>query len=223
MDNRQPHSRPPHHQLAPCPQSTPPQAGDRHELHFAAPIGNRRCRLSIVDASLTDRLLYNTEHDRQDLQDALVPALPFESARGKHVDLGSLACGWLVIYCYPGAPQQLAPESHLEDIREHNAFARRLQELRRRGVIVVALSSQPLSEQVEAMLALELRHRLLLDPRLSLAESLGLPTEDMDGSHYYRRQTLIVREHRVEHIFCPVTDAAANPAQVQSWMLAHGW
>ncbi len=159
----------------------------------------------------------------EQLQVVRLPPLPFESATGEHIDLGSLACGWLVIYCYPGAPRQLAPESHLEDIRQHEAFAGRLLELRRRGVIVVALSSQSLYEQVDAMLALELRHRLLLDPRLSLAASLGLPSEDIDGSQYYCRQTLIVTEHRVEYCFCPVADAAANPGHVLAWMLAHGW
>jgi peroxiredoxin len=114
-------------------------------------------------------------------------------------------------------------ESHLEDIREHEAFARRAPELRHRAVSVAALSSQPVSEQINAMLALGLEHRLLHDPGLALARSLALPTTTITGRRYYDRQTLIVRECRIEHIFWPITDAGRSPTQVETWMLAHGW
>jgi peroxiredoxin len=153
----------------------------------------------------------------------LLPSLRFESAQGADVALRTLASGWLVIYCYPGAPEHDALESHLEDIREHEAFARRVHGLRHRAVSVAALSSQPVDEQVDTMLALGLEHHLLCDPALTLAHSLDLPTTTIAGRRYYCRQTLIIRERRVEHVFSPAKDAGRSPIQVETWMLAHGW
>jgi peroxiredoxin len=153
----------------------------------------------------------------------LLPSLQFESANGADIGLRTLASGWLVIYCYPGAPEHDALESHLEDLREHEAFARRAPELRHRAVTVAALSSQSLTEQSDTMHALGLEHHLLYDPGLVLARSMALPTTTIADHRYYGRQTLIIRERRVEHIFWPINDACRSPTQVETWMLAHGW
>src|SRR5665213_3722245 len=40
-------------------------------------------------------------HGSKHLTGALLPSLQFESAAGQDVELSSLACGWLVVYCYP--------------------------------------------------------------------------------------------------------------------------
>lgn len=154
---------------------------------------------------------------------AQIPSLQFESVQGEDLSLRTLASGWLVVYCYPGASKQADLASHLEDIRGHEAFARRAHELRHRAVAVAAISSQSIDEQIAAMLILGLEHHQLCDPDLSLARSLSLPTKTIAGRHFYSRQTLIVRERRIEHIFSPVSDADRSPDQVEAWMLAHGW
>jgi peroxiredoxin len=153
----------------------------------------------------------------------LLPSLQLQSATGAPVSLRIVSSGWLVIYCYPGAPEHDAPASHLEDIREHEAFKHRIRQFQRRTVSVAALSSQPLKQQVHTMLALGLEHHLLGDPDLILARSLGLPTTAIAGRTYYARQTLIIRERRIEHVLCPIEDARRSPIQVETWMLDHGW
>jgi len=154
---------------------------------------------------------------------ALVPSLRFESVQGADVSLRDLTSGWLVVYCYPGAPKHDARGSHLEDIRGHEAFARRARELQHRAVRVAALSSQPIDEQIETMLTLGLEHYLLRDPDLALARSLALTTTTIAGRNYYTRQTLLICQGAIEHVFSPVSDAGRSPIQVETWMLAHGW
>lgn len=153
----------------------------------------------------------------------LIPSLELESVHGADVSLRTLASGWLVVYCYPGAPEHDAPESHREDIRGHEAFARRAPELRHRAVSVAALSSQPIHEQIETMLTLGLEYHLLRDPDLALARGLALATTTIAGRNYYSRQTVLICEGRIEHVFSPVSDAGRSPLQVETWMLAHGW
>ncbi len=142
---------------------------------------------------------------------------------GERLPLRMLASGWLVIYCYPGAPKDGAPESHREDIRQHEAFSRRVEEFRRRAVSIAALSSQPEEEQIPTKFLLDLRHHLLLDPELALAKYLGLPTATIGGRRCYSRRTIIIREGRIERVLRSDSDPSRSPYQVEAWMQTHGW
>jgi hypothetical protein len=52
---------------------------------------------------------------------------------------------------------------------------------------------------------------------------LAQATTTIAGRNYYCRQTLLICQGGIEHIFSPVSDAARSPLQVETWMLAHGW
>lgn len=80
------------------------------------------------------------------------------------------------------------------------------------------LSTQATGYQREVVDRLHLPFPLLSDPGLSLAAAMGLPTFDADGLTFYRRLTLIVQDHTVEHVFYPVFPPDRHAGQVLKWL-----
>ncbi len=76
------------------------------------------------------------------------------------------------------------------------------------------LSSQSSSYQREAVDRLNLPFDLLSDSDLSLAELLGLPTFQIEGSRLYKRLTLVISNSSIEHVFYPIFRPNEHAQQV---------
>ena len=71
-------------------------------------------------------------------------------------------------------------QSPLRDSVQHRAFANRRAELVGLGYAIVGVSSQALDVQRRVIADTGVRHMLLSDPDLVLAQTLGLPTFRLD-------------------------------------------
>lgn len=82
------------------------------------------------------------------------------------------------------------------------------------GARVFGLSTQPISEQVEAAQRLGLPYPLLSDSALDLVRAWALPTFSVDGLTVIRRSTLFLRDGVVDAVIYPVfpPDRAAQSA-----------
>jgi peroxiredoxin len=155
------------------------------------------------------------------LRGAELPHLSLPSTAGGELDLRQESEGTLVLYIYPrtGKPDEpllpgwddipgargCTPESC--SFRDHAA------EIERFGARVLGLSAQSLEDQHEFAERVGLPYPIISDPQLELAKALDLPTFETSGLTLYKRITLIVREHRIAHVFYPVfppDEAAAN-------------
>jgi peroxiredoxin len=129
----------------------------------------------------------------------------------------------VVLYLYPGSPSS-PEEDPVEsmDGAQHRAFRDHRPDLEARGYRAIGISSESLSVQRLSGLRNRLPHRLLSDPRLELAQELGLPTFAVAGRSWYERLTLVASGGRIEKAFFPVASAARSAAQVIAWMTMHG-
>ncbi|MDA3643022.1 redoxin family protein [Saccharopolyspora indica] len=157
-----------------------------------------------------------------------LPALTLSASNGQDVDLGALAPGRTIIYCYPltGRPGTDLPEgwdaipgargcsTEACDFRDHFA------DLQQAGVSqVFGLSSQDAEYQAELVERLHLPFPMLSDPRLTMADALRLPTFEAPGhDRLYSRLTLVISNGRIEHVFYPVFPPNAHAQQVLDWL-----
>jgi peroxiredoxin len=155
-----------------------------------------------------------------------LPAAPLLSTSGRTVDLAALR-GRTVVYCYPrtGRPDQEVPTgwNQIPGARgctpQSCAFRDHYQELRGLGVIeVFGLSTQVSDYQREAVARLHLPFELLSDEKLVFANTLKLPTFEVDGMTLIKRSTLIVRDGVIEKVFYPVFPPDQNALEVISWV-----
>jgi peroxiredoxin len=134
-----------------------------------------------------------------------------------------------VIYLYPrtGRPDAAAPDGW--DLipgasgctPEACAFRDHFAELRAAGVTrVFGLSSQDSDYQAEAVRRLGLPFAMLSDPRLALADALGLPTFVAGEETFYRRLTIVADGSTIEKMFYPVDDPGNHAAQIVEWLRA---
>ena len=82
-------------------------------------------------------------------------------------------------------------QSPLRDSVQHLAFANCDAELVGLGYAIVGVSSQSLDVQRRAIADTGVRHTLLSDPDLVLAQALGLPTFRLDQAEWYRRLVVV--------------------------------
>jgi len=156
-----------------------------------------------------------------------LPALGFYGTDGRPVDLGDLGPGRTVLFVYAltGRPGVDLPNGLLEIpgarggteqacwFRDHHA------ELRNAGAArVYGLSAQSTGYQRELVHRLRLPYPLIPDPRLTLADALGLPTFTAGDMTLYRRLTLVVADNLVEHVFHPIDEPASHALQVLRWL-----
>jgi peroxiredoxin len=160
------------------------------------------------------------------LQGAEMPHLSLPSTAGTELDLRQESEGTLVLYIYPrtGKPGEpllpgwddipgargCTPESC--SFRDHAADIERL------GARVLGLSAQSLEDQHEFAERVGLPYPIISDPELDLAKALNLPTFETSGLTLYKRITLIVREHRIVHVFYPVFPPDEAAANVLNWL-----
>lgn len=134
--------------------------------------------------------------------------------------------GHTVLYLYPKTGRPGVPMPDGWDLipgasgctAEACAFRDHHEELRAAGADVYGLSSQSNADQLEAVSRLELPFPLLSDPRLEIADALRLPVFSVEGERLFERQTLVVADGLVEHVFHPVSDPAAHPLEVLTWI-----
>ncbi|WP_202919032.1 peroxiredoxin [Saccharothrix deserti] len=163
------------------------------------------------------------------LPGSAVPALALPTTDGREVDLAALGQPRAVLYVYPmtarpGVPSPdgwdqipgargCTPESC--GFRDHHA------ELAAAGAQVCGLSSQDTDYQAEAVTRLRLPFPLISDSDMLLARQLALPTFTVGDLRLYKRITLVLRDHRVEHVFYPVFPPDRHAQHVLDWLHAN--
>jgi len=162
------------------------------------------------------------------LPGAEMPHLSLPSTAGTELDLRQESEGTLVLYVYPrtGKPgEPLLPG--WDDIPgargctpESCSFRDHAADLERLGARVLGLSAQSLEDQHEFAERVGLPYPILSDTNLELAEALRLPTFETSGLKLYKRITLIVREHKIVHVFYPVFPPDEAAATVLSRLQA---
>jgi peroxiredoxin len=158
-----------------------------------------------------------------------IPSVPLSSTAGETVDLSALS-GRTVVYCYPmtGRPGSDLPSGWDEipgargctpqscSFRDHHA------ELQALGARVFGLSTQDTEYQREATQRLHLPFALLSDEDLAFADTLRLPTFEVDDMVLLKRLTLIIKDGRIEKVFYPVFPPDRSAEDVVGWLKALG-
>lgn len=156
-----------------------------------------------------------------------VPEIELPATGGGTVVLARAGAERTIVYAYPRASRPGAPELSAEwdripgargctqescGFRDHHA------ELLALGAEVLGLSTQDTDEQSELVERLQLPYPLLSDSRLELTDALRLPTFEVAGRTLLRRQTLVIADGRIEHVFYPVFPPDRHAAEVLSWL-----
>ncbi len=148
-----------------------------------------------------------------------IPSVEVGTFHGGSIDLRRAIARRAVIYVYPGSP--VSPDggrgSRVDDSVQHRVFRDAEPDLVAHRLTVVGLSSKAMREQHLDNLSSRIPHKLLSDPGLLLARELGLPTFDLDGTRWYRRLMLVVRDGYVRKVFFPVPCAERSAAEVLLW------
>ena len=156
------------------------------------------------------------------------PGLSLPSTQGGEIDLATAATGTLVVYLYPrtGVPGEPSPTGW-DDIPgargctpQSCAYRDSLAEFGALGAAVLGISAQTPAEQAEFAEREHIPFPLLADPGLRLAETLGLPTFQVEGMTLYRRLTLIARQGSIVKAFYPVFPPDRDAAEVLGWLRA---
>ena len=158
-----------------------------------------------------------------------MPSIRLPSTAGRLVDLGALTARRTVIFCYPrtGRPGQPSPDGWdaIPGARgctpQACAFRDHHRELAGHDAEVYGLSTQTTDYQREMAERLHLPFEVLSDSDFALVEALRQPILEADGMRLVKRQTLIVRDGHIEHVFYPVFPPDASAAQVIDWLERH--
>jgi peroxiredoxin len=154
-----------------------------------------------------------------------LPALRLQSTAGD-LDLREAAAGTLVLYIYPrtGRPGEPPPDGWDATpgargcTPQSCAFRDHRAELAELGADVAGMSAQSLADQQEFAAREHIPYPILADPKLRLAEAIGLPTFEIEGMRLYRRITLVARSGRIEHVFYPVFPPDSHAAEVLAYL-----
>ena len=156
-----------------------------------------------------------------------IPNVTLAATSGEMVALGDLGPGRTIVYIYPmtGQPDVALPDgwdaipgargctTEACDFRDHHA------ELLGAGAArVFGLSSQDTDYQREMVERLGLPFGVLSDPDLILADRLALPTFQAAGTTLYKRITLVIRDHAIEHVFYPIFPPNEHAREVLHWL-----
>ncbi|MFD8388061.1 MerR family transcriptional regulator [Streptomyces sp. NPDC059680] len=156
-----------------------------------------------------------------------VPGLELLDTAGRTVRLDGLGPRRTVVYVYPltGRPGTDLPEgwNSIPGARgctpESCGFRDHFHDLLEAGAgRVYGLSSQDTDYQREVVERLGLPFDMLSDPALGLADTLGLPTFEVEGMRLFRRLTLVLRAGVIEHVFYPVFPPNEHAQQVLTWL-----
>jgi peroxiredoxin len=158
-----------------------------------------------------------------------LPALSLAATDGRLIRLDQVPRP-AVVYAYPrtGRPGEpplvedwdmipgargCTPESC--GFRDHHA------ELAALGFDVYGLSTQTTDYQREAVQRLQLPFSLLSDADLALTHACRLPSMEVAGQALLRRQTWLVRDGHIAHLWYPVFPPDTHAAEVLGWLGRH--
>jgi peroxiredoxin len=156
------------------------------------------------------------------------PSISLSSTDARTIDLASLQ-GTTIIYAYPmtGRPEVQLPDGWdmLPGARgctpQSCAFRDHFAELREFGAAnIFGLSTQSTDYQKEAAERLHLPFALLSDSDFKLTEALRLPTFETAGMRLLKRLTIVISQHRIEHVFYPVFPPDRSATDVINWLKA---
>jgi peroxiredoxin len=154
-----------------------------------------------------------------------LPSIFLASTQGGHIDLSAVP-GYIVLYCYPmtGRPNIPLPDGwdNIPGARgctpQSCAFRDHYRELVELGAQVFGLSTQDTEYQLEAIERLHLPFELLSDRDLSFANTLKLPTFEIDGRQLIKRITLITKMGKIIKVFYPVFPPDRNAQAAIDWL-----
>ena len=160
------------------------------------------------------------------LQGMALPDLELPSTANRRVNLSKVAAPRVVLYAYPmtGRPDRKLPQGWDEipgargctpetcGFRDHHKDLAKLQ------AEVFGVSTQDTAYQQEMVKRLEVPFEVLSDEHFALTKALKLPTFTVEGTTLMKRLTLVVRNHRIEHVFYPVFPPDGNAEVVAGWL-----
>ena len=163
------------------------------------------------------------------LRGLALPPVGLVSTGGRMVDL-SVLTGRTVVYIYPmtGRPDVALPDGWdmIPGARgctpEACAFRDHHDQLRELGTQVFGLSTQHTDYQLEMVERLHLPFEILSDDGFAMTGALNLSTFEAGGMTLLKRQTLVIRDGFIEHVFYPVFPPDGHAEEVCSWLIAPG-
>ncbi len=156
---------------------------------------------------------------------AIPPALALCTKNGEPIPLAEYAERNAAIYLFPGdrvAQRGGDTDSPMADAAQHQGFRDRRDDLFRRGLLILGITSQPPESLNAISQQNKLAHALLSDATLQLADALRLPTIDRGDERVYRRLALVVRGGLIKHVFYPIETPESNADQVLAWARIEG-
>jgi peroxiredoxin len=153
------------------------------------------------------------------------PPLSLETTNGSVV-LANLP-GTIVVYIYPrSSPDNDDPEGWdlIPGARgcspQGCAFRNHQAELTSLGASVFGLSTQKIPYLQSEVARLHLPFQLISDSDLRLKEALNLPLLEIEinGTSFYKRVTLIIREGIIVKVFYPIFPPDKNAENVVAWL-----
>jgi peroxiredoxin len=163
------------------------------------------------------------------LRGMAMPDLELPSTANRRVNLATVSAPRIVVYCYPmtGQPGKALPAGwdEIPGARgctpETCGFRDHHKDLAKLRADVFGVSTQSTPYQQEMVKRLEVPFEVLSDEQLKLTHALKLPTFTVDGMTLIKRLTLIVRDHRIEHVFYPVFPPDTHAEEVIAWLKTH--
>jgi peroxiredoxin len=155
-----------------------------------------------------------------------LPELRLPSTVGDSLNLAEAASGRLVAYMYPrtGVPGEPSPAGW-DDIPgargctpQSCAYRDALAEFSALGADVIGISAQSPAEQREFAEREHVPFPLLSDTGLRLAETLALPTFEVEGMALYKRLTFVAEAGAIVKAFYPVFPPDRDAAEVLGWL-----
>jgi peroxiredoxin len=159
----------------------------------------------------------------------LPPNLPVPKDDGGARHLSKVSSPRVIVYAYPrtGEPGKPSPAGW-DDIPgargctpETCGFRDHHKDLAKLHAEVFGISTQSTAYQQEMVKRLEVPFEVLSDEQFALTNALRLPTFTVEGMRLLKRLTLVVRNHRIEHVFYPVFPPDKHAEEVIAWLENH--
>lgn len=154
-----------------------------------------------------------------------LPSIQLKDTSNTNIDLSD-AKGIVAIFFYPmnGKPDS-PPMIGWNDIPGARgctpqvcSFGDNYSTLEKLGITVFGVSSQPLTDQKEAITRLALPYMLLNDSCFELSKAMNLPTFEYELSIFIKRITVISIDGVIKKLFYPVFPPDKNVNDVIEWV-----
>lgn len=155
-----------------------------------------------------------------------VPPIALLATSGGTVTVGAMP-GRTILYAYPAAGEEMPPEWDLVPgargcTPEACGFRDHFADLVAAGADrVYGLSAQGTDVQRWLVERYHLPFEILSDAAFALTDALGLPTFEFEGRRLLKRQTLVIDDGAIGHVFYPVFPPDKHAAEVTAWLRRH--